>query len=294
MYWEYGQSLLGRYQLDTVNMRLFPGTGFLYALFGLFITNRFLAGLVVSLVVLFGILYILRKFDSSVSIFFLVGFPPVVLRSFGVISSESIYIFLLLLSFFLWKKRRKNWSYGILGILLWIRLITIVVVFVRVILDIKEKNILQAIKGIGIIAASAGVFVAYNLIRFHQPFMQFVEYPHAGHAEIAIFQLLQDIPRSLSWHQYTIFLSGISYLILLAVYFFFAARKYKQTALSTYYFWSAIAMTCFVFTIGPTPFLEEFPRFLIPVFICLGLIIKPPQRVIFVLLPLISFMSILI
>lgn len=277
-YWEYGQALLGKRHFSPDDKRLFPATGILFAAMGIFIADKIVAGAIISLIFVVVSYLLIRKINSEISPFFLLCFPPIVFKSFSLISSESFMIIVLLASFLLWKNNRKNLSYIALGLLLWIRLIGIAVILARVFLDFQEKNIFQAIKGLVITVLSIGIFLCYNQLLFHNPLIQLLVYPQAGHASIALLQFTQDIFRSFNNGQYRIFFSGVIYFILLGVYFFFGWKKRNNNTFSKYIFLSSVMMTIFVFTLGPTPFLEEYARFLVPVFLCLGLLIPQMQK----------------
>ncbi|MDE2588707.1 MAG: hypothetical protein KGL95_03460, partial [Patescibacteria group bacterium] len=272
-YWEYGQALLRNRPFIPTDTRLFPATGILFALISIIIHDKFIAGMSVSIVFFITSYILIKKLNPKVLPVFILCFPPIVFKSFSLISSESFMIVLLLSSFLLWENNKKNWSYAVLGLLLWVRLIAVAIIAVRLFFDVQEKNFPQFLKGLCIIGISGLLFIFYNQLIFHKPFIQFITYPQAGHASIALIQFVEDLFRSFAWGQYRIFLSGLAYFLLTILYFILVWRKRNKNNFNRFAFLSAVTMTIFTFTIGPTPFLEEYARFLVPVFLALGFLL---------------------
>ena len=139
------------------------------------------------------------------------------------------------------------------------------------------------------------VFMAFNTYLFNNPFHQLAVYPEVGRASFSLFQLVNDFVRAADWGWYRNIVSGLIYLGFLAgmLHGLFRLNKAKWDDVSRIAYYSIFLMVGFVFSIGPTPFLEEFPRFLVPVSV-LGMLLSvkyhSPKKSTAILAFLVSFL----
>ncbi|MEK7186358.1 MAG: hypothetical protein AAB675_03260 [Patescibacteria group bacterium] len=116
--------------------------------------------------------------------------------------------------------------------------------------------------------STLSILIIYNKIIFDNIFHQILIYPKIGGASgssIGLFQLIQDIPRSLDWHQYRIFLSGSFYIIIFILAILILLKyKNKKYIFKISFYWLIFSLA-FILIYGPSPLLEEFGRFSIPV-----------------------------
>ena len=269
-YLAYAQELIsGKLNApNNMDSRLFPGYPLLIvAISSLTSIQLIVSGLIVSVsssILSILLLNIISKNKVAVILFSI--FPPVWIMSSVKIATEPLTVFLLLISLYLFLKKKYFLAGLIVGAATSVRLISICLLAAFAItLARKNKNkILSLISGFAI---PLFLFVIYNLVIFGNIFYQILLYPKIGGASgssIGILQLIYDIPRSLDWHQYRIFLSGFSYIALCVISSFILFKYQNKSDIFKISFYWALFSLVFILSYGPSPLLEEFPRFLVP------------------------------
>jgi hypothetical protein len=284
-YINYAQSLqnhsLG--YLNNINARLFPG----YPLLMLSITTIFSISLVssgliinfLSLILSIIIFWQLTKSKVSTVLFSLI--PPIWFIAPLKIATEPLTVFLLLLSIYLFFKKNYFLTGIVLGLSSGTRLISICLFLALIIFSYakNKKTFLQILVSFSI---TFSLFFIYNFFIFNDLFYQFKLYPKIGGSagsSIAFIQIINDILRSIDWHQYRILFSGIVHILfsLTATYILFRYRN-KSSLIKICFLWSLISLI-FIFSYGPNPLIEEFRRFIIPFLPALILGIMAPIKI---------------
>lgn len=280
-YLEYaGAFSKGRIEdIGLADTRLMPGLPILIAVGRYIFGDVLLAGymiLLISFVLSGGLMNRLTKSNYG---WLALVFPPIVLDQMSLISTESVLVLALLIVYGLVKRKNYVGAALVASLSVWLRLIGVGVWLAVVVLMVTEKKWKQLALGLTSLLASWLSLVGFNKWMFGDAslFLYQIEmYRKIGRSSLALHQLYEDIFRAIDWGWYAQVWSGVSYLLLLMV----AAGmvwKYKNKlwvgAGNKFLMLSVGFMMVFVFSIGPTPFLEEFPRFLVPVFVYLWLLV---------------------
>jgi len=267
-YATYAQALKsGTVHNLAYDSRLFPGYPLLIFILSPFVGSEIKAGLVISIISAILALYILWLLTKN---FFLVGlfsfFPPIWVIQATKVSTEPLTVLLLLVSIFLFLKKKYFFAGSILGLCFNVRIIAVALYFTYLLWSYKfhDLNVFFRIT-LSFIIFSSSLFI-FNFFIFGSDkiFYQFNIYPLHGRGTVGATQIIQDIFRSLDWKQYRIFFSGIFYLSISLIS---AYNLYRRRFLSKVYwlfsYWSIFSLI-FIFSYGPTPLLEEFSRYIVP------------------------------
>ncbi len=260
----------GKLNIETnVDSRLFPGYPLLMLLISTLTTvPLFISGLLISFASsISSIILFNNMVKNKIATLLLSIFPSVWILSSIKISTEPLTVFLLLASLYLFLKKKIFLAGLILGYATGVRLIAICLFAALMVVGFKwygREKLLPLISGFILVLS---FFVCFNLLVFGDIFHQLVIYPKIGGASgsaIGIIQLAKDIPRTLDWHQYRIFFSGLFYILMfVASVIFLSKYKIKNSILGICFFWALFSLA-FILLYGPSPLLEEFGRFSIP------------------------------
>jgi Gpi18-like mannosyltransferase len=251
--------------------RLFPGYPILILAVNPIFNYQKLSGVFISLLSTVLAIYVFwRITNNKIATFAFAFFPPVWFMQGTKIATEPITVALLLLSIFLFLKKRYFWSGIITGAAMDIRLISICLAASIAYILWRNHKIKEAlIFLLGVVILFSGLFV-FNFLNFGAGgiFFQFKVYPSFSHATIGFTQIISDIFRAKSWGQYRILLSGCFYLFinLLAFIVLFKNRKNfpKFSFERVFLYWMAFSLL-FIFIYSPTPLLENFSRYAVVV-----------------------------
>lgn len=214
--------------------------------------------LLLNLIFSLGSILIFNLITNSLFLTFMFSFfPPIWVYQGAKIANEPLTVFLLLLSLYLWLKQKEFLSGLVCGLSVTVRLISVCLGLAILATKLSRKFFL------GLILGSSLLFV-FNYFKFgpENLFIQFEVNPKIGGAAgsgIGITQIFQDIFRTLDWHQYRIFSSGLFYLFIS-----FLALIRLRTINKLYFYWLLFSLL-FIFSLSPVPLLEEYGRFLVPV-----------------------------
>jgi Gpi18-like mannosyltransferase len=223
------------------------------------------SGLIINFLSLIGSVLIFWKLSKDRLATLLFCFIPTIWFIAPIkIATESLTVFLLLISLYLYHRKRLLLTGVVLGLASGVRPISVCLLISLIIVLLKNKNIFKIIKGF--LASFALIFI-YNFFVFKDLFYQFKIYPKIGGASgssLGFIQIFNDIFRALDWHQYRILTSGLIYILssFIITYFLYKFRKKKEIYKISFY-WSFFSLL-FIFSFGPNPLLEEFRRFIIP------------------------------
>lgn len=134
---------------------------------------------------------------------------------------------------------------------------------------LKEKKFRIFVESSTILVLFIADFIFSNLLIWKDPFYQFKVTGEMARVVFVIPQILKDIPRAFELGEFRILISGLIY-ILFSVYLLFLILKKKNDFLvkNDNIFikaWSVFTFI-FIYSIGPTPFLEEARRYLVAFF----------------------------
>jgi len=266
-YLEYATVLRTR-EIDTLprlDQRLFPGMPVLLVLGGYLTGNMVFAGygIVFSSVVLsYAILYRLTRSDLA---FLSLVFPPVMLTAATLIGTEFPVLALVLGSLLAAKQKRWWWAGLLLGFGVWVRLIALVAGTGIVLFLLVRRRIREAFRVGMPLVLGLGSLLVFNHLVWGAWDVQWRLNPEYGRVSWALVQLMEDIPRAIDWGWWRQVISGVGYLVLLVWISRQAYKNKSEDEWGKMLGWMAGLMLMFIFSLGPTPFLEEFPRFLVPV-----------------------------
>jgi hypothetical protein len=250
-------------------MRLFPGYPIAIIIGSIFALPPVASSIFISFFCsIFAIYLIFLLTKSLKTTAFFAFFPPIWVMQGTKIATEPITVAFLLLGLYLYFKKKPFWAGIILGLSFNIRLISLCLTLAMIIFSLTKRRF-KDIKEIilGFIPFSLGLFI-YNLFIFGKDgfFKQFIDLSgNYNGLKIGLFQIIDDLPRTLAWHQYRIFASGSFYILFIALGIYLLYKKREGSELiKICLFWSILSV-CFVFSLSPTPLLEDFARYLTPI-----------------------------
>lgn len=254
-------------EFSLAETRLFPGYPILIFLAAPIFRSEIIAGLAINFISSALAIFLFWKivkntFLTSIFSFF----PPVWFFQSTKISTEPVIVLLLLLSVFVYLRKKYLITGLLLGFSFDIRLISICLLFTLLLISFNlrfYKSLILML--LGFFPIFLALFV-YNFFIFgHEGlFRQFQVYYTINTVNVGAVQILKDIFRTIDWKQYRILVSGLFYLTinLLALFQLF---RYKNSSLiyKISFYWMGFSLL-FILTLGPTPLLEEFSRFSVP------------------------------
>lgn len=251
----------------TGDMRLFPGYPIAILLFSLIFSplfSAFFISILASILAIY-LVWIITKSPKTTAFF--AFFPPIWIMQGTKIATEPLAVFLLLFSLYLFLKNRLLWSGLLLGLAFDVRIISfcLLLALITFLFTNKQFEKLKLLT-IGFIPTSLGLFI-YNFFVFGNTgiFKQFVNLnQNYNGLKLGFFQLVDDLFRSLSWHQYRIFLSGSFYIIFVLIGLYLLFKNKKSNIRKICFLWTFFSLI-FVLSLSPTPLLEDFGRYLVPV-----------------------------
>lgn len=248
--------------------RLFPGYPIAINSLTFIISSEIVSGIIISIVSsLFSIwiFWLITKDKLSTSIFTI--FPPVWITQSTKIANEPLVTFLMLLSIFMYFKKKYIFTGITLGLAVNVRLIAICLLPAFLLTSLSANKRTTSIRILIGFTSSALLLLPYNYFYFGKEniFLQFIIYPQVGIGAIGILQLMQDLVRTLDWKQYRIFFSGVFYIFIsmISTLSLFVIRK-KSIHDFVFFYWLLFSLF-FILLYGPTPILEDFSRFTVPV-----------------------------
>lgn len=269
-------------QYEEAGKRLFPGYPLLISIVSIAVKSEIVSGVLISLLASLGSVYLfwlLTKNRAATFVFSL--FPPIWVVQSTKVATEPITVFLLLMTLFFYLRKNYFLSGVLLGCTFDIRLITVCLFFALLYHAFRIKSF-TAIKSMVFgFLPFALLLPFYNyLVLDRSVYYQFVANPSIGRVTIGAVQIIQDFFRAIDWGQYRILVSGTLYVIANVVACILLYRKRNRSALYTIAsYWMTFSLV-FIFSLGPTPLLEEFSRFTVPLVpaLLLGLLPLPIVR----------------
>lgn len=269
-YLQYAAALPDRLKgLSDFDTRLFPGLPFLILFAKNFAGSYVTAGYLVVFSAFFASYLLLYKLTGSKYSFFPLIFPPAMLNQASIISTDLLAIFFILLGIYLFKKQLYKWMVLIFGLSVWIRPLG-AISFAGILFYLFWKKKLSLIfPYLTYFIVPIFLLGAYNIFVFGPTGIlhPYVVYSQAGHIVLGFVQLAKDIPRAFQWNQYRIFISGISYLALFLLILIYTIRHFlnnkEENAVIFFIIWT---ISVFLLFLGFTPYLENFGRYLSPLF----------------------------
>lgn len=263
--------------LSDYDSRLFPGLPFLIYIFSFITGSEITAGLFITFLSLLTIfLFSVHFTKSPFYAFWITIFPPIIFEQTSKISTEALTIALFIFSYYLIMKKKYRLGALLLGYATIVRLISISMFIGLVILLFRRKKYISLAQSSVLYLLFPLLLLVFNIFHWGANGIskQITMNQIVGRGTFTLAQLLDDIFRAISWNQPQILISGIINVILSFSVFYFCI-KYKNDFLNSgdqifVKVW-AIASIIFVFSIGPTPFLEEAGRYLV-VITTLGLL----------------------
>lgn len=208
-----------------------------------------------------------------------IWFPPIVIKQLSLISTEGLLIVVMLGIYWAWKEKRFGVLGWLLGLAWWVRAIGIAFVVATGLVLVLRKmwdQLAQVLVGLGFML---GFWWGYNwlVLGTSDPFWQLRVYQDVGRSSLALVQLVADMVRAFDWGWQRHVYASMGYVAVLGWWLklVWDNRGERKEDEEMFLVWAVVLMLGFVFSWGPTPFLEEFPRFLVPVFVYLGLLVNP-------------------
>lgn len=262
--------------ISFYDSRLMPGLPILIYLLHFITGNYYVAGYLITLASFVGCYLMLYKLTRSNLSFLPLIFPPILLNLASLIDTEFPFIFLILLSYFLLKKRNYRWAFLLIGFSIWFRLAGFAIlggVFVYMVLK-KEAG--KFFLNLPYFLLPVVLLCVYNIHYFgvENPFYQLFTYEslHPGRISFGIIQLAQDLVRAFRWGWYRILVSGFFYIF---IYFYLYIKAFKAKNLE---FWLITFLYIFTLTVNLVPFLENLGRYLAPTIPLFWLMFYPKLR----------------
>lgn len=248
--------------ISFYDSRLMPGLPILIYLLHFITGNYYVAGYLITLASFVGCYLMLYKLTRSNLSFLPLIFPPILLNLASLIDTEFPFIFLILLSYFLLKKRNYSWAFLLIGVSIWFRLAGVAVLAGVFIYMFFEKKTGKFFLNLPYFLIPVVVLCLYNMQLFgpKNPFYQLFAYEalHPGRISFGIVQLGQDLIRAFRWGWYRILVSGLFYVF---VYFYLYLKSFKTKSLE---FWIITGVYLFTLVVNLVPFLENIGRYLAP------------------------------
>jgi len=249
-------------------MRLFPGLPIAIVILSVFlnpVTSSLLISIFSSIFAIYLIFLLTKSLKTTA---FFAFFPPIWVMQGTKISTEPLTTAFLLLGFYFYLKKKPFWSGIILGLSFNVRIISFCLLAAIIGFSLVRKRFNEAKRLIlGFIPIFLGLFI-YNYFIFGESgiFKQFVNLSgNYNGLKIGLFQIIDDLPRTLAWHQYRIFASGSFYIIFIALGLYLLYKKrHNSRLIKICLLWSVFSVV-FVLSLSPTPLLEDFARYLTPI-----------------------------
>lgn len=260
-----GYSRLFSFGISDVSFydsRLLPGLPIIMYLLHFITGNFYTAGYLITVASFVGCYIVLYKLTRSNLSFLPIIFPPILLNLASLIDTEFPFIFLILLSYSLLKKRNYRWAFLLIGVSVWFRLAGIAVLAGVFIYMFFEKKIIRFFLNLPYFLIPVALLCLYNIHLFgpKNPFYQLFTYEalHPGRISFGIAQLGQDLIRAFRWGWYRILISGLFYVF---IYLYLYIKAFKTKNLE---FWIITGIYLFTLIVNLVPFLENLGRYLAP------------------------------
>lgn len=257
-------------QLADVDRRLFPGLPLVILLGKYFLGSYAASGYLAVFSAFFGSYFILYKLTGSKYSFLPLVFPPALLNQASIIATDFPVLFLILLGFYLFKKEKYGLAFFIFGLSVWIRAVG-TFAFLGILIFLVWQKKLAIIKHyLAFFIIPVFLLGLYNLYLFG--FFGFLHpyliYYQGGKVTLGFLQLFWDIPRAFRWGWYRIFISGTAYVVLFLTLLGYTIQdflksRYKENSTIYFMIWT---IAFFLLILGFTPYLENFGRYLVPLF----------------------------
>ena len=263
--------------LSYSDSRLFPGLPLLILLLNVFIKNKIVAGIFLTVVGLIVIVRVVQHFTNSVSYAVLLTlFPPIVFEQSSKISTEVLVIALLLLAYWLVSRKEYLWTSLLLGYATIVRPISGCMFLALLVYLITSKKL--RVKAFLIYLIFPLLLLLFNIYHWglSSSFRQIEVYSVVNRTTVGIYQLIEDVSRAIDWGQWRILVSGLTYVVL---YGFVLTKIIKKKG--DFLFkndgklikcWSVFT-SIFILLPGSTPFLEEIRRYM-AIFFPLALLVN--------------------
>ncbi|OGG19098.1 hypothetical protein A3D78_04445 [Candidatus Gottesmanbacteria bacterium RIFCSPHIGHO2_02_FULL_39_14] len=249
--------------------RLFPGLPLLIYIFNFLTGSENTAGLFLSFLSLLTIfLFSVHFTKNTFYAFWITVFPPIIFEQTSKISTEAITIALFIISYYLIINKKYRFSALLLGFASIVRLISISMFIGLLILLFRRKKYILLVQSSVFYMLFPLFMLVFNFFHWGWGgiFRQITMNQIVGRGTLTPVQLINDILRTISWKQPQILISGMVNIILFFSVFYSCIR-YKNDFLNSgdqllVKVWAILSLIL-VFSIGPTPFLEEASRYLI-------------------------------
>jgi len=250
---------------------LFPGLAWLLYVLSWLTGDLISSGVVLMGVSLIGIYYLsyLMLKDWYYALIVTL-FPPIVLEQTSKLSTESIVMFLLIFSYYLFSKKKYLLMSGLLGLATVVRPISGCLWLGLGLSLIKARKWKSLIASGGVILAFLLLLAGFNWFYLNSNIWHQVrQYQTLGPVTMPITQLVKDIIRAVDWGYWRILISGLGY-IGLSLSLVIKTVKRKGDLLSQgdglmVKTWAGLTLI-YVLTVGPVPMLEEFRRYIAVLF----------------------------
>ncbi len=191
-------------------------------------------------------------------------FPPVWLKQGIKVATEPLTAVLFLLSVYLYLKKRPLISGLVLSYALSVRLIALPLALAIVVFSYSElgykKLLPRFILGFLLLSPLTPIFnlLTYGELNLNRQFLLNSEY---GRSTFGLLMIFQDFFRTLDWHQYRIFASGLFYfLFILFGQISLIKYRYVSPLHRLFNLWSFFSLV-FIFSISPTPLIQDLGRY---------------------------------
>jgi len=251
--------------ISWYDSRLFPGLSFLIFLLNFVTQNGFISGLLIILISLSLIYFIADHFiQKPIYSLWLTVFPPIVFEQTSKISTELVLIALLMLFYYFFTKEKYLFSSLISSYATIIRPISICAFLPLFLYLLRSQQKKLAAKALLIFLIFPLFLALFNLYHWGAVFHQAAVYRGIDRPSLGFIQWLLDIRRTIAWGQWRILLSGLAYSCFTFFLIFRILKEKKDFLVRGDNFlvktWAVLTMV-FIFSIGPTPFLEYLSRF---------------------------------
>lgn len=258
--------------ISYYDSRLYAGLPVLIVIFNFILKNSQISGTIISFLFFAGSYAVLYKLTKNKYSFIPLIFPPVMLSQATKIATEYPALFLFLLSIYFLKNKKLRLSFLTLGMTIWFRHNIVPLFPVYFFINAKNNGLKLAIFQSLSFFLPIILYAYFNAVVLEtgNPLYPYTTYLsiETQRYVIGIFQLVKDVFIAIAEKEWRILFSGSAYMLLII---FLIIKSYKKINLKkniflTNLFVLIIFYLIFNLSLGYKPFLQEYARYMVPVF----------------------------
>lgn len=249
--------------LDEIEKRLFPGYPLAVLALDVLVRNLEVSGMMISVACSVGVVIMLKKIcDSDLPVWLAVFFPPVWVKAGVKFATEPLFIFMELVSIYLFWKKNYLMAGILAGLAFIVRPIGLMLVLAYGFIHLKEKvNPVKLIAGFAVAACLLAVFngLIYGTGNMLDQFAHGERYGMT----FGLVQMGKDILYMWRWGYYRILASGIFYILINTLALVFLFKNFKKSKLAGLMaVWMTLCLV-YIFSFSPSTLIGDFGRYTI-------------------------------